>query len=464
MNSLIKDIFKQNWNDSFIISSREDKAYSYGEFFSKSLSYYYYFKKININKQDSLAVILENSVELLSIYFASLIGNNIIIPIDPDSGLDYKNNILKNYDIKYIIETPLTKYEKYDINTINLIDNIDVNLPFLLTHTSGTSGVTKGVLHSFNNLCNSAIDFAKKLKYDDKSVFYHNLPMTYMAGILNQFIMPLVSKSKIVIGNKFSVQEIFKFWEIPVKYGCNVFWLNPTIISLLNQIDRSNEGIEYLKNNKVKISVGTAPLYEEVKTSFEKKYKTRLFRSYGLSELLFITTEYEELPYIPMSVGEILDNINIKIEHDEVLIDTKWKLIKYYNDNLENYMTNNFYKTGDIGRVENNQLIINDRKKDIIIKGGVNISPVEIENFLLSLNILKEVAIIGIKDNTVVESIVLFYTADNIIDTAYINSLIIKHYGNTHKIDKFVKLENIPKNLNCKIDKKELKRKYVDKC
>lgn len=463
MNILIKDIFKQNWNNDFIFSPKENITYSYGDFFSKSLSYYYYFKKNNVGRQDKIAVILENSVELLAIYIASLVGNNIVVPIDPDSGLDYKNNILNSYDIKYIVESPIDKYEYFNIDTINLIDNIDFNIPYLLTHTSGTSGVTKGVLHSFNNLCNSALDFAKKLEYNDKSIFYHNLPMTYMAGILNQFIMPLVSKSKIVIGNKFSVQEIFRFWEIPVKYGCNVLWLNPTIISLLNQLDRSNDGIEYLKNNKVKISVGTAPLYEEVKCLFEKKYKTRLYRSYGLSELLFVTTEYEDLPPIPMSVGEILDNIDVKLDNGEILIDTKWQLIKYYNDNLDNYMSGSFYKTGDIGIIKNNQLIINGRKKDIIIKGGINISPVELENFLLGLNVLKEAAIIGIQDKTVVETIVLFYTADNTIDTGYINNLIVKHYGNSHKIDKFIMLDNIPKNLNGKIDKKELKKQYADK-
>ena len=96
--------------------------------------------------------------------------------------------------------------------------------------------------------------------------------MSYIGGILNLIILPLISESKIVIDEKFSITKMKNFWEQPIKYSVNTFWFIPTILSLLLKIDRSNDGVEYSGKNNIIGLVGTASLQKDLKTNFQEKY------------------------------------------------------------------------------------------------------------------------------------------------------------------------------------------------
>ena len=184
--------------------------------------------------------ILPNSIDLIVMYFVSLIMQLVVIPIDPTknkheideilSYVNYKvticntkthNHIPKSIDITYF-NLVLKNHTNY--NDLNIFTRLNYDSLFLITFTSGTSGSPKGVMHSFNNLILSAIAFNKKFNFNKKNTFYHNLPMSYMAGILNLLVLPFISESKIVLGKRFNVSDTLAFWDIPIKYNVNTFW------------------------------------------------------------------------------------------------------------------------------------------------------------------------------------------------------------------------------------------------
>ena len=489
-SELLKEIFKNNWEDIFLFDALNDTTLSYRDFLNAVLNCEEALKGIGLKKGDTVCLLIPNSLDLMVLYFASLVIQMTVVPIDPHKGEDEIKDILfqtKYMNILYdarnnpcfdfiynkinieIFGNVFHKKRDMNIDDLHIFDTIDYDRPFLITFTSGSTGIPKGVMHTFNNLVLSAIAFKKRFNFGNENIFYHNLPMTYMAGILNLIILPLISGSKIVIGERFSISNIMRFWEIPVKYSVNTFWFIPTIITLLLRLDRGTEGINYIKKSGSKIigCVGTAHLQPQANQAFQERYNMPLYESYGLSETLFVTTEYPGNREVENGVGGILDGVELSFSTDnEILIDVPWMFLGYSNIDTVGYFKNDKFRSGDLGIIdENGFLVITGRKKDLIIKGGINISPKKIEDFISAFNIFEESAIMGIEDVNLGEKIVCYFVPD---ENSFsedkkkeLNRTIIKKLGSDYRIDEFLEVDALPKTTSGKIDKQKIKKIYV---
>ena len=424
--------------------------------------------------------ILENSVDLVTLFFSSLLIGNTIIPIDPRKGKTEREEILNQFSKKKIISSKNNsvhdsfieidklkdQFHKSSIKDLEIFDHVDFEKNFLITFTSGTSGTQKGVIHSFRNLIQSALSFNQKFDFGKSNRFLHNFSMTYMAGILNLIVLPLVSKSQIILAEQTTGVNIANFWNTVKKFSANTFWLNPTMLELMLILDRSDEGKKYVKNEKITICVATAPLNASTKKRFEQKYDVKTFESYGLSETLFISTNF---PYNDKlsSVGKILENVKLKFSENEILVNLPWKFLGYHNLVTEEFFDESYFLTGDLGSIdENGFLSLIGRKKEIIIKGGINISPRKIEDFIKELKILDEVVILGFPSKLLGEKIVCVgLISKNDLDflKKSINRQILEKLGRDYCVDEFVSLDKIPKNLNGKIDKIKIQRILEEK-
>lgn len=453
--SILNNLFITKKNDLFIIDSIENRRYSYGEFLNLASNICDILSSKKVQANDSICYLCENSIYSLATYFACLLLRILVIPIDCNKGEIETKEIIDIVQPKLILTNFTIKNELKDSDLPPAFDNIQFDKPYLATFTSGTTGKSKGVIHSLNDLLMSAVSFGYKFKFSEANVFFHNFPMAYMAGILNLFFLPMIHGSKIVIAPRQSTVTAITFWNDAVKYEANTFWFNPTFLSILLKLDRGKVGIEYAKQNNLIACVGTAPLSIELKTNFENKYSIPLFESYGLTETLFLTTNYPESNTIG-SVGEELDGVKILIGQDgEIIAQTPWTVRKYIG--LGNH-SEDYFNTGDYGKFSGKTLFITGRKKDIIIKGGVNISPQKIESII---NVFfDEVVIIGLPDNILGEKIACFFVSDSFNETKKkeINAKIITDLGKEYTIDYFMQLPEIPKNINLKIDKLALKK------
>jgi len=482
IGQLLKKIFSENWDDIFLIDSIKEEQITYMEFFYRIKKYQEELEYRGLKKDDTICVILHNSIDLLCLYFSCLFLQITIVPIDPDKNSNEINEILSEIEYDLLITNNEISMEIKEINLndinsvtsksvstndLNLFESIDYDFPYLITFTSGTTGIPKGVIHSFSNLVSSALAFQKKFNFNKSNIFYHNLSMTYMAGILNLIILPLICESKIVIGEKFKISEIMNFWNIPKQYNVNTFWFIPTLISLLLKLDRGQLGISYTKKNKIIGCIGTAPLDHTIKVSFEKKYGMKLFESYGLSETLFVSTNFPS-EFEDKTTGQLLDDVKLDFLDDgEILIKTPWMFLDYKNFNSKKFFKGGYYLSGDIGEINHQGFLsITNRKKDLIIKGGINLSPKKIEDYIKKSNFFHEVVVIGIKNEVIGEKIVCFYVIDqNEFNTAIkkkLNHEIISNLGKNYEIDQFVRIDEIPKNTNGKIDKPKILDFYMN--
>ncbi len=479
--SLIKAVFHDGWDREFMVVASDDRHYSYKDFFGKIILAKAALEKEGVAKGDRLCLLLENSFELSILYFTCLAMGVNAIPVDPAKGIREIEEILSQTNHKIVIcnQKNFSGFDrKLDVSAIRdaisgqaaasredlrIFDSIDYDSLYLTTFTSGSTGVPKGVMHSFNNLARSGAAFSGLFKFGPRNIFYHNLPMTYMAGILNLMIMPFMSGSRIVLGERFGIANAMRFWEAPIRYSANTFWFNPTILSLLVRLDRDPRGIEYAAGAAITACVGTAPLDHQVKLSFENKYKITAYESYGLSETLFISTNCPSYPEKKGSAGVVLHGVDLAFEPDtEIMIGTPWNFLGYSNISTREFMDGGRFRSGDFGEIDGDRMLfIRGRKKDLIIKGGMNISPKRIEDFISGFKIFHEFVVMGIKDVVLGEKVVCFFSpaegAGGENRTKELNNAVIANLGRDYAIDEFILLDPLPKNVNGKIDKPRIR-------
>lgn len=490
MQVTIKEQLIHNLNDIdfsniFIIDSIDNRRISYSSFFYavKSIS-----EQLKKYRGKRIILLMQNSIELCLLYFACVRLNAIAVPIDPNKGLNeiltiIEDNeqamIISDQKYEHIEEDFLTKdlsfnfidnsmeIEKIKTYTISVFNKADFDKLFLISYTSGTSGIPKGVMHSLSNLFTSSSSFGDKFEFNNTSIFCHIMPMTYMAGILNTIFMPFFWGCKIAIMKRFSIDIAINFWDLAEKCKANTFWLSPTMLEMIYKLDRGNTGVKYLETINPVFCIGTAPLNTSTKDRFEARYKVNLFQSYGLSETLFVSTNHKKC-VSSNAVGEILSGVEINLDIDEeIQISVPWMFLGYTNEDTNIYFKNNFYLTGDLGELSSKNILqVTGRKKDLIIKGGMNISPRLIENFIIDMDIIENPVVFSSINKKSEEMIICAYIGCKIANQKEIkreiNQKIQKMLGEFYKIDALFSISEIPKNINGKVDKKTIKSLYEE--
>jgi len=207
---------------------------------------------------------------------------------------------------------------------------------------------------------------------------------------------------------------------------------------------------------------------------FEQKYGVKIFENYGLSETFFISTNSDARNEIE-TVGEILEQISLKIvdKHGnsvsdgiegEILVKTPF-LMKGHYDSLENennqIPSDEWFETGDIGILKNSTLQITGRKKDLIIRGGINISPASIENIFYKNSEILECAVIGIPHKIQGEEIiaVIRIKNDNIFEGIQKQLIEVckKELSKIKQPSKIVHLLEFPHSTYGKIQKNKIR-------
>lgn len=481
---VIKRVGGFNFDAPFVNDLPGGEEYTYQSFFSRVLGI---IDSLNEKEAPShIVCIMDNSVELMAYYFAVVLSGRVAVAIDPVKGSEEIDGILSSINKKYIVvdETTSKKLGGYDRIVLS---HSFKNMPFvdidvkdtildllrkrnflddcLLTFTSGTSGNTKGVRNSLFNLCSTAEAFNSCFNVCKENAFVHLMPMTYMAGILNTIVQPFIAGSKIIIMGRFSPMVAFSFWQNIATSGVNTLWMSPSMLNIILKVGNEKVGAEYCKNNNMLFFIGTAPLQQKTREQFEERYGVTLYASYGLSETLFLSTETKETVLTGRdNVGKILEGVKYRFsEQGEFLVDVPWMFLGYTNENTEDYFNGSYYKTGDLAEINNNILQITGRCKDLIIKGGMNISAALIEKTVSQLERVEECAAFGAVNEFQEESVVLAYVSNESDIEKAIAAIIIEKLGRNYLIDSFYKVNAIPKNINGKIDKNTLKEQFKSK-
>jgi long-chain acyl-CoA synthetase len=145
------------------------------------------------------------------------------------------------------------------------------------------------------------------------------------------------------------------------------------------------------------------------------------------------------------------------------MIKVPWMFKRYHDLHENKNLIDEYFLSGDLGEIsKENILLISGRKKDLIIKGGINISPKKLEDFITNKKIFQECVVLGFPDIVLGEKTVCFILSlENNEDVKkQLNKKIIEELGKDYHIDEFIELVEIPKTVNGKINKPQIRELY----
>ncbi len=490
LNWLNNHIYK-NRNKDFIFDPRINLKLSYKELFNLS---YHISKQIISEKihKKPVGLLFTNDIEFIISFFALLISGTVIVPINPKLSYREKKFIIKNSSINYIFskkeynnlktkklvkkiynfnykKNQFVKINNKNTNNTIIKNNKTLHDLMFIYYTSGTTGNPKGVCHSLNNFIINSKLFGNIYNINSKSIFLNCLPLSYLGGSYNLLLIPFINNSQVVLVDEANTIFLSKLLYYIKKYKINNLWLVPTLINLFLYINKEKNK-KILSNQLKFLYCGTAPLNENIKNLFEKKYSIPILQNYGISETLFISAQ-KKYSKQSNNLGQIFNGVDATIgklnnnHYGEFLIKSKNLFKGYFVNGKCKFIKNKWFSTGDVGYIKNKKIYLNGRFKDIIIKNGINISARAIENIILEMNIIFEVAVVGIEDKFCGERIIVYYSLKNNKNNKNIEKKIYNYCKNNLSIisfpDKIIYKDLLPKTVTGKIKKNDLIKNYI---
>ncbi len=454
----------------------------------------------NCSAGDIISVIINNRIEYLILFFASIrlgtrfnpfpfslsshdIGKYLEF-IDPKlvfcQKKHYEDLTDQNTSLDYELVIDETEGGEF-INRINSFDPYNGedfkpdsnNEIACIYYSSGTTGEPKGIAISHRNMIANISSIVRGFKWSLTDCHFIFLPFGHTASI-NYSILPcMYAGARIVISESFwKIRK--KVWEYIEKYSVTYMEVVPSTLFIMVNIPYKNYNREKIEQFKY-IGCGSAPLPLEIQEKINDKFNIKAANLYGLSETGPTHVDNPlEVDWKPGTIGKALDVNQVKIFDDdgkevkngdvgEIAIKGDNVFVAYYKNerNYSQAFKNGYFLTGDIGyKDDNGTFYFTDRKKDLIIKGGVNISPAEIDEVLFSHPVVSEAATIGSQDPYLgedIKSYVVLKKGHNITPEG-LREYCLGMLGEFKCPNEIVFIDEIPKGPSGKILKRALRK------
>lgn len=414
--------------------------YTYDEVLSYCRKLGRLFSNLGITTGDSLVTILPNSPEAIILFFAAMMYGINYAPLPCAVSEREYNNWIKIINPKLIIRKKgIAEYDSCGISQIESsatgeLDfvkeiqeissgNVASESACVYLMTSGTTGVPKAMEICIDKLWNSGMAFVEFHGLANKECrFWNYLPMSYLGGLFNLAIIPLCTKGSFVISEPFSGKTILNFWNFVEKHKIDSLWFVPSIVTGLLRIAKLTGNVESKICERVRTAfLGTAPIEYEQKAEFEAKFGIQLLENFALSETTFLTSEtHDNIRFREQaSVGEFLPYVRYKLKHiegientSEIWVSTPYLFNGYLSQEGEVSLEvddEGYFNTKDLGYINDDGiLVLCGRDRDIIKKGGMFVSLVEVEHAVKQLDYVEDVAAVPVKHEFYGESYRLY--------------------------------------------------------
>ena len=399
---------------------------TYGEFASRAKAMAKGFEQMGVPIGGRVALVSQNASRMLTFLFGTAAWGRVGVPIN------FRLNVK---EIQYIIDHSGAEVLLVDPELSDTLKNISVkkfivlgadtdseifvagepeewegdeNATATINYTSGTTARPKGVEMTHRMLWTNAAIFGWQAGVNDRDVYLHTLPMFHCNGWGMPFALTAMGVPQVVL-RKVNGEEILKR---VADHGVTLMCGAPAVVAAILDAAETWKG-EIPGAGKTRIVVAGAPPPTSIIEQVETVLSWEFIQIYGLTETAPLLTmsrgrsEWDELS--PGERAKLLGRagtpalgVSLKITEDgEICARSNHVLKGYWNqpEATHEAIQDGWFRTGDGGYLDdNNYVTIADRKKDVIISGGENVSSIEVEDVLFSHEQVIEVAVIGVPD------------------------------------------------------------------
>ena len=486
----------------FIVEDKNEL--SFAQTIQKAKNICKHLNDIGIKPGDKVGICMQNCTEWVVIYVALAAYGVTAVPFNSwwkkeelSYGVDHSEvklifadqkryQLLKELNIELIVNEKLDSVKTYDeISSGNTENWPEANATeediCVLLYTSGSTGLPKGVMLTHLAIINALFSFytlgeLRKIVHNETLLDVENasvlinVPLFHVTGLITQFLLSMLAKRKLIIMYKWEAKyalDLIKEHKVT-----NLSGVPTQSWDLLNHPDID----EYDLSSLIDIGAGGAARPEDQVFNLHDKFNIPMTFAWGMTETSALGTILRGSDYLkrPNSAGlvvpdvteiAVMDDEDKFLETDEIgeiVFKSPSNTIGYLKNEEETKKTivNGWLKTGDLGYIDSDgYLFIVDRKKALIIRGGENISCLEVENALDKHPDIIESCVCGIDDDKFGEIVGAYiYSHASIIDADLINFLSDKLAN--YKLPEIIKLTSkpLPRIASEKIDRVSIQK------
>ncbi len=461
------------------IESTDDSSMTFGQLCEKSKQVARKLSTLGIKRSDHVALLSTNSVDLIvTIHALSYVGAVIVMLNTRLTSVELMDQINRS-DVHYVITSDEIKHEKKlsfiplatfsEINNlpekeVMLITEFQLDSPFTMMFTSGTTGVAKAVVHSYGNYWWSAIGSLLNLGHEEKDKWLLPLPIFHVGG-LSVLIRGVIYGMTTVLMEKYSSEGAFNL--IKERKVTIVSFVTLMLQHYIHQLGKDSS-----PSTLRCILLGGGAVPEHLLKKVKKK-RLPLIQSYGMTETCsqIVTLSHEFALLKQGSSGKALFPAQIKIKQvandkvGEIYVKGPMVFKEYYKNKSanENSFIDGWFKTGDLGYLDGDGfLYVVERRSDLIISGGENIYPSEIEHVMEEIEGIIEVAVVGMDDETWGKVPVAYVVRrDEKVNKSLIQQYLIGKIASYKMPSKIIFINKLPRNASNKIMRHQLVKDLI---
>ncbi|MCW2608399.1 MAG: AMP-dependent synthetase and ligase [Frankiales bacterium] len=388
---------------------------------------------LGLERGARVAVVSHNSARLLELFYGVTTWGRVLVPVNFRLSRDEVAYIVEHSGAEVLLVDPEVDAALADVTATHRFvlgkdsdaallpdgwgegaaepapwDDPDEDATATINYTSGTTARPKGVQITHRNIWTNAVTFALHAGVTDRDVYLHTLPMFHANGWGMPFAMTGMGVPQVVI-RKIDGAEILRRVQ---QYGVTVMCAAPAVVASVLEAAQTWEG-EVPGRDRVRVICAGAPPPSRTIARIEEELGWEFTQIYGLTEtspLLTVNRQRSEEDDLPVEsraprlarAGMPAIGCRVRVsESGEVLVRSNVVMAGYWQQPEESAaaLEGGWFHTGDGGTVDDEgYLTISDRKKDVIITGGENVSSIEVEDCLFNHPAVSEVAVIGVPD------------------------------------------------------------------
>lgn len=482
--------------DRAAVETDDGRVLTYGELDQASARYARFLTELGIPRGARAAVQVEKSLEALLFYLGCLRAGVVYLPLNPAYRRAEVEHFLADARPALVACGPATLDDMRAAGQAHGVAHfytLDANgagtlraaaagttpefttaiaaaeTPAVILYTSGTTGRPKGAIITHRNLTANARALAQTWGWRRDDVLLHALPLYHIHGLFVACHCALLGASKILFLPKFDATRV-----VALLPRATVFMGVPTFYTRL--LAEPSLDVDRCRRMRLFIS-GSAPLLVQTFEDFRRRTGHTILERYGMTETGMNTSNPLDGERRPGTVGQALPGVSLRIvdehEHDVARGEIGQLLVR--GDNVspgywgmperraDDFTTDGYFRTGDVARMDGDGYVsIVGRAKDLIISGGLNVYPKEVESYIDRLNGVIESAVIGVPHadfGEAVMAVVVPAAGANLTESAVVQQLKNDIAG--FKVPKrVVFVEALPRNAMGKVQKNVLRERY----